>query len=506
MAELSNKTKPFRELIIFYVFVNICFVLCISLSSYVHIPLSGFKDHLMYLLHLVLLQTTVSGFIYLLSLNKWVFRIVFNALFFVLAIFSFWVYTQDISITKSLVHTVLETKLSFGLDLISLPFLIYLVVVIAILIIINIKYNKLPSKKFNIVFFVISCLCISLLFIAEEKRTNTLKSRIPYSVFTGFWNYFQEDELVLQNLTSRLSSNNKGLNIVFVLGESVRADHLYLNGYKRNTTPKLALEENVVSFKNITTPYTYTLASLPRILTNLSVDNQYLEDPVSLYDVFNKTDYATTWIGNQELESRFENIVRSNNKVVVIDSLRSVFSFNKALDKELLNPLFSTSNHVKGNLTTLHMMGSHWYYENRYTDAFRVFKPVIDSKYIPSLEPEEIINSYDNTILYLDSFMDLIIKDLEEKKEPSLVIYLADHGEILGEGGKWLHAQKSSASQNPAMFVWYSSEFRLMYPGKVDALKRNKNKRFTTDFLFHSLLDVIEVNGFPYQKNESIFQ
>lgn len=505
MEKLRNRIKPHMKVIQFHMLVNTCFILCISLSSYIHIPLSGFKDHLMYVIHLFLLQSTVAGFIYIISINKWVFRIGFNSLFFLLSIFSFWIYTQDISITKSLIHAVLETKISFGLDLITIPLIMFVLVILFVLFIINYKYNNLPYKKFNSLLFFISCLCISLYFIAENKRTNTLKSRIPYNVVNGFWNYFQEDELVLKKVSKEVFSEIKDLNIVFVLGESVRADHIYLNGYKRNTTPKLSSIKNVVSFKNIYTPYTYTLASLPRILTNLSVDDRSLKNPVSMYELFNQLDYSTTWIGNQELESRFESIVRTNNKVVLIDSLRSVFSFSKALDEELLIPLNSVLKSNRGKLTTLHMIGSHWYYENRYSEKFRVFNPVIDSKYIPSLEPEEIVNSYDNTILYLDNFMSSLIKKVKERNEPSIIIYLADHGEILGEEGRWLHAQKSHASQNPAMFVWYSKGFISKYPNKINALLKNKDKNYTIDFLFHSLLDLIQVKGYSYQEKESIF-
>lgn len=36
------------------------------------------------------------------------------------------------------------------------------------------------------------------------------------------------------------------------MGESVRADHLPLNGYHRNTMPRLSRESNIVSFPHAT--------------------------------------------------------------------------------------------------------------------------------------------------------------------------------------------------------------------------------------------------------------
>ncbi len=180
-------------------------------------------------------------------------------------------------------------------------------------------------------------------------------------------------------------------------------------------------------------------------------------------------------------------------------------SFNKALDEEMLIPFDSILNLQKNQFTTLHMTGSHWWYENRYSAKFRKFKPVTDSKHIPSLEKEEIINSYDNTLVYLDFFINQVIESVKKTNNNSLVVYVSDHGELLGENGKWLHAQEDEASKNPAMILWYSDEFKTAYPEIVAALKENQFKFFSTDFFYHSILDLYKVQNFDYQKEKSVF-
>ena len=77
--------------------------------------------------------------------------------------------------------------------------------------------------------------------------------------------------------------------------------------------------------------------------------------------------------------------------------------------------------------------------------------------------------------------------------------------EILGENGKWLHAQNDESSTNPAMIVWFSNEFEKAYPNKIKNLKNNASKKITTDFFFHSILDLIDIQNFEYQKSNSIF-
>ncbi|RKE98795.1 phosphoethanolamine transferase [Ichthyenterobacterium magnum] len=510
MAELKNSIftffKKHKKQILFHLFLNSCFLLCITLASYIHIPLSGFKDRLMYFVHILLLQFTVAGFIYFLTLNKWLFRVVFCPIFFLLSLFSFWVYTQDISITNTLIQSVFETKASIVSDLLSFQYILFMLLIIAVLIALNIIYNKVKPVSINIPFVVIALVCIYTFKIVESKRYNTLRSRLPYNIYFGIKDYYKQDTYVLDTISKSVFSGNNDLKIVLVLGETVRADHLQLNGYNRETTPLLSAKKNVLSFNNITTQYTNTATSLPRIITNLGINSSDKTNKViSVFDVFKQCDYDTFWIGNQELENSYGFLAKSNKKVVLVDSLRSVLSFNKALDEELLQPFKKAFFKDKNSLITLHMMGSHWWYENRYSDAFRKFKPVIDSKHIPSLSSEQMINSYDNTILYLDNFLNKTISVLEESDETTLLIYISDHGEILGEDGKWLHSQKSEAAKNPAMLVWYSDKFKENFTDKAEALHLNKNNSFTTDIIYHSLLDLIDVNKIEYDKNESIF-
>ncbi len=56
--------------------------------------------------------------------------------------------------------------------------------------------------------------------------------------------------------------------VVMVLGETARADHLGLNGYARDTTPRLA-RENVASLRNVWSCGTNTAASVPCMFSHL---------------------------------------------------------------------------------------------------------------------------------------------------------------------------------------------------------------------------------------------
>ncbi len=487
--------------------MNVIVGFFITLSSYYHIPLSGFKDYSIYFIHFLLLQFSFFGILYFISVNKYVFYSLFPLLFTILSFFGFYKYTLDLSITKSMVESIFQTSLLVTVELITLPFVGFILFIGLVLFLIFKQYRKIKINQLKSPLTLLAILGVATYFFVENYRYNTFKSRLPYVAFNSFIEFFQEDDIHLLPIDTKVTSDVNDVNFVFILGESVRADHIQLNGYSRNTSPKLSQRANIISYPNIYTSLTYTVASVKQLLTNQSIDDVVKSNNVfSLFSVLNAVNYKTSWIGNSTIVKSYAPIIRSNQNVQLIDKFRSIMSFNKALDEKMLQPFDSILKTKKNQFITLHMVGSHWWYENRYSSEFRKFTPVIDSKHIPSLAPQQIINSYDNTLLYLDNFIDTVISSVEKTHTKSIVMYVSDHGEILGEEGKWLHAQESEASKNPAMIVWYSDEFKSSYPELVLALEDNKNKQFSTDFFYHSILDLFRVQNFEYDKNKSVFR
>lgn len=502
-----NLFKKYKQQIYFHLLLNLIVALCITLSSYYHVPLSGFKDYFIYFIHFLLLQFSFFGILYLLSINKYMFYIVFPILFISLSLLGFYKYSLDLSVTKSMIEAISETSLLVSVDLISIPFVAYILFVCFVLYFIFKRYKKLQINQLKSPLIFVAILGISTYFIVENIRLNTFKSRLPYVAFSSIVGFFQEDDIHLLPVNDSVSSTANDINFIFILGESVRADHIQLNGYQRETNPKLSKRKNIISFSDVYTPLTHTVASVKQLLTNQSVNDIVKSNDVfSLFSILNQTDYKTSWIGNSTIVKSYAPIIMSNQNVQLIDKFRSIMSFNKALDEEMLKPFDSVLKTTKNQFITLHMTGSHWWYENRYSDEFRKFTPVTDSKHIPSLEPQEIINSYDNTLVYLDNFIDTVINSVEKTHTKSIVMYVSDHGEILGEEGKWLHAQESEVSKNPAMIVWCSNEFMDTYPSATESLNQNKNKRISADFFYHSVLDLFQVQNFDYDKEKSVFR
>jgi len=142
-----NLFKKYKCQIYFHLLLNLIVALCITLSSYYHIPLNGFKDYSIYFIHFLLLQFSFFGILYFLSINKYVFYIVFPILFISLSLLGFYKYSLDLSVTKSMIEAISETSLLVSVDLISIPFVTYVLFVGLVLYFIFKRYKKLQVNQ-----------------------------------------------------------------------------------------------------------------------------------------------------------------------------------------------------------------------------------------------------------------------------------------------------------------------------------------------------------------------
>jgi lipid A ethanolaminephosphotransferase len=496
--------KKFKNQIYFHIIIYFAFGILITLASFIHFPLNDFKGYLFYCIQFLSVQFSIFGFLYILSINRIVFLITFPILFLFFSIVAYWVYFQDIAVTPGIIQVSIETKPDIVLDLISFPLLAYIFTTIITIVIIIKFYNRIEINQLKSPLIYIAIIGVFSYPIVEHYKVGAYNRKLPYAIIYATKDYFNKNNFNLKSINKPINSKVDSLSIVFILGESVRADHLQLNGYYRKTNPLLSERKNIISFPNTYTPLTYTAISVPQILTDATLTDDYSQPKYSLIDVLNHAKIQTNWIGNQTPERSYDIFIHQSEFNKIIDPLHSELSFQKEYDEKLI-PFFKKIFHpFKNQFTTIHMMGSHWWYETRYPKSFRKFKPTVESKYIPSNSKEEMINSYDNTILYLDYFINETIKHVEKFNSNTLIIYLSDHGEILGENNLWLHAQKGKESENPAMIIWYSDSFKEKHPTLITNLKSNKAKKINLDFFFPSIIDLYKIEGLQYDK-EKVF-
>jgi lipid A ethanolaminephosphotransferase len=157
----------------------------------------------------------------------------------------------------------------------------------------------------------------------------------------------------------------------------------------------------------------------------------------------------------------------------------------------------------------LHQTGSHGpSYYSKYPKEFEVFKPICRSVELSNCSQEELINAYDNTVLYNDHFLDQLRKTLEGLKDTSSAyLYVSDHGESLGEGGIYLHGTPYSIAPEQQFkvpfFVWMSPSFIDQKHISIDKLRAREQS--TQANVFHSVMGAFDMDSEIYNKDLDMF-
>lgn len=498
-----NMNRLFENYLFFILVATLALVPCIF-ADFKSYPIHDTKDILYTAGQCLFISFISISLVGLIGLNKYIFAVFYPILFFLCTLLGYYAWTTHTTFTVMILDATLHNDLQTSSDLISAPliiaFLIYLLLAVSIIIY---RFKKIKSVQHTPIYI---CLFLIVMLVPNNinKIQNVLANHIPFNLYYVTSNYYKEQNVISKNRDSLAKGSlceEDSITIVFVIGESLRADHLQLNGYKRNTTPKLSNIKNIVSLPNLYTKYTYTNKSLPFILTradSLTEEKAYIER--SFIDVFKHCGYRTTWLANQEPADSYVYFMHEADTLIYATRNKSVYSYDKWLDESLI-PLYekAISETDSKKLIILHTIGSHWWYNSHFTDEFLTFKPIVKSKIVSSNTKEEMINSYDNTILYTDNFLANIINSLHDKK--AVLFYLSDHGESLGENNVWLHAADSPPIHKPAGLVWMSDSYIDKYPNKYNALLSNSKDVHSESYLFHSIIDAASIES-PLLNNE----
>lgn len=468
------------------------------LPEYLGNPCNDFIGLCYILCYIAAVAVATFLLLYLSGLSKWIFTCFLPVFMAGGAIVSYYRVIFKSTVTPIIIDATLHTNAEEMAGVISWQLFVW----IAINLLASILPVWLRWKKTKLTHTWAHALLAVLLLLGYYNVNNRLRNNIrycyPYNIVYNLKLYkeFTKEITRERQIPETLcTSCPDSLNIIFVIGESLRADHMSLNGYERETTPRLAKRSNIISYPYIYSEHTHTTASVPHILTpadSLSPEKAYTH--ASFIRAFAQCDFFTAWIGNQDHGHTFVALIEESDTVISPNAGK--YGFEYWLDEDLIDEVKSlTVQSQPKNLYVLHTVGSHWYYNLHVPETMQIFQPTTQSRVITENEPAQMINSYDNTVFYADYVIDKLISQFEQKN--ALLIFLSDHGESLGENGRWLHASGSPAEQNPACVIWYSNKYADAYPDKIASLQQNKTKRYRTDFLYYSILSAagIEANG-----------
>ncbi len=273
---------------------------------------------------------------------------------------------------------------------------------------------------------------------------------------------------------------------VLVIGEASRYDSWSLFGYGRETNPLLARQQDLLLFKNVLTQSNTTHKSVPIILSSCQAeDHDSIYQRKGVIALFREAGFKTLFVSNQA----------PNNALIdrlAAEADRSVYLSRGDVDGSLL-PYVDEALRADSSdlLVVLHTYGSHYSYDCRYPRSFARFTPDTDVS-INKKHKQQIVNAYDNSVLYTDQVLSTLIDLLRERGDIcSALFYCADHGEDLFDDDRhrFLHSSPTTTyyQLHVASVGWTSERYRMRFPERAAAARDNVFAPATTGAVFHTM-------------------
>jgi lipid A ethanolaminephosphotransferase len=451
-------------------------------------------------------------------------------LFLISSITTYFMNTYNVVIDDSMIRNALQTDIHESLDLLSLQFFLYFLflgvipsfLIYKTTIIYPSSWQKTLISKLKSLFLTLLVALVVIFsfskfytsFFREHKSLRYYSNPTYWIYSIGVYlqeTYFTKTYTLQKiGLDAKIEDNTTRKIVFMIVGEAARADHFSLNGYDKETNPQLK-KEDLINFSQLYSCGTSTAHSVPcmfSIYPRSEYDYKKALYTENVLDVLNHTNQvAILWRDNNSdskgvaTRIEYENYKSDKQNPMCDEECRDI-GMLEGLSEYIKN------NKSKNILIVLHQMGNHGpAYYKRYTKEYEKFKPTCKTNQLEQCTKEAIANAYDNALLYSDMFLAKTIA-LAKKytKDNVAVLYMADHGESLGENGIYLHGLPyfiaPDAQKHVGAFLWLNKKFRSNLD--YDKIKAKKNKKLSHDYLFHTLLGLFGVKTKVYDKKLDI--
>ena len=481
-----------------------------------------------FLLSIPIVLFAIIALVFTLVSFRWTLKPILIVSLIISSLTAYFMNTYNIVVDDSMIRNTLQTDFKESTDLFSYKQLLYFIfmgVLPAYFVYkIPLKQRTLKQSFLDKIkqIFILLFIIIFTVFIFSKHYTSFAREHksLRYSANPVYWIYsvgnyiyktFNSAPLVVKAIgtDATIDSSKKSLPklVIMIVGEALRADHFGLNGYTRETTPKLKKEKGILNFSNVYSCGTSTAESVPCMFSIFDRENYSYKKGISHENVLDVLKHT----GEVSLLWRDNN---SDSKGVALripyEYYKSPVNNTKCQDGECRDEgmLVGLDRYIheqknKDILIILHQMGNHGpAYYKRYPKAFEKFTPVCETNQLEKCTQQEISNAYDNAILYTDDFLIKTINLLKKyaKTHQTAMFYMSDHGESLGENGIYLHGlpyfMAPDAQKHIAALAWFGPQRQKRLPVKQIHL----DTYYSHDNLFHTLLGIFDVKTKVYDK------
>ncbi len=472
--------------------------------------------------------TSINWLGFLLITPRIVTKTILTITLILSSIASYYIDKYNIYLDKSMVRNVFATDIKEAKELIDLSLFlrIFLTGIIPSYILWKIKTKEYDIKKSfktrlkyiitALITAVLSFLSISSSIIPLMREHKELRFLItPSNYLSSAYKVIFKNakkntaKKIIDPKPKLVRKTDKPIALILVIGETVRAKNWGLSGYERQTTPELK-KRNAINFTNVKSCGTDTETSLPcmfSIYGRRNYNENLILNTESILSLIKRAGVKVIWRENQSGSKGVADGVEYESFTNRKDPLfcNETRCYDEILSKDLNEKITSEKNDI---LIVLHTLGNHGpaYYQ-RYPDKFKKFIPTCDTAKLETCSKEQIVNTYDNAILYTDYFLSKTIDILKEiKTHKTALIYISDHGESLGEKNLYLHGIPyyiAPQEQTHVPFIiWFSENFKKDI--NMKCLTDKINLKLSHDNLPHTLLGIFGINSSAYDPEMDI--
>lgn len=462
---------------------------------------------------------------------RWVFKPFLALILLLSASVSYFADNFGVIVDQSMIHNIFETNVSEASELLTRPLVwhltLYAGVPILLLLITKVRYSGWKRELLMRSGVLLGSLALvgglafanykEITLFGRANRSLQMYINPTYPIHSlkkvVKTMYFSHSDEPLQAIAAdarHIDSDPKEV-IVLVVGETARSQSFGLNGYNRDTNPQLH-GNNVIDFTDVASCGTATAESLPCMFSLQGHDNYSRSSAIrseNLLDILDRTGIKVIWRDNDSGDKGVAKRVVYQDLSHQKDS--EFCSEDNCYDEVLLDGFESLIQSAPGDtLVILHTKGSHGpSYYKRTPPNFKVFLPECSQDNVQDCSQQEIVNAYDNTIVYTDYILSKVIETLKKQDFETAMLYISDHGESLGENGLYLHGLPyvlaPPEQTHVPMIFWASEQFLTAKQINQTALFNEEHAHFSHDNLFHSMLGLFDVRTNSYQPELDIF-
>lgn len=346
----------------------------------------------------------------------------------------------------------------------------------------KISLSKIQITGLILVIVISSGILFYFRYAIQSDRMQSLRSE-PFANFFRESTIFSlrykptdidlKDHLEAKDLfKSNIPDEFNSANVILIMLDAARADHMSVYGYDRQTTPfldSLYAENLLHRVEFATSTCTQSSCGISAMLSSVFFTRVHNVNYL-IHDALHDAGYETYFLlsGDHSRAYSFMKQYYGTNVDFFRDGFSTPGSY-QADDQLLLNyfdelPDFRNENpaFLYFHLMSPHLLGKKY-------PEFTHFKPSSMNSQMDlfirglngDLEPADhkiIKNNYDNGILQADHFIEQVFNSLNQKGylDNSIVVITSDHGEALGENGNYGHARDiHKTAINVPLLIYY---------------------------------------------------